>query len=144
MLLVAFGTVGLIGVLTGDIESRVGMAHLLRIIFVSSFASLALLGLTPGNVPAVVVSAGLQGACVMTISAVFAFWSLRLFPNLPSISFTTVLLVYAGGNVAGPALAGLLAARTGPEATFLGAAGLSLLTALLLPRHVRRGKSRAT
>lgn len=144
MLFVAFGTVGLIGVLTGDIESRVGMAHLIRIIFVSSFASLALLGLTPGNVPAVVVSAGLQGACVMTISAVFAFWSLRLFPNLPSISFTTVLLVYAGGNVAGPALAGLLAARTGLEATFLGAAGLSLLTALLLPRHVRRGKLRAT
>lgn len=143
VLFVAFGTAGIVGMLTGDVESRLGMAHLLRIIFVSSFASLALLGLWPGSVPAVLVSAGLQGACVMTISAVFAFWSLRLFPNLPSISFTTVLVVYALGNVAGPALAGLLAARTGLEATFLAAAALSLLTALLLPRHVRRENRRA-
>ncbi len=80
----------------------------------------------------------------MTISAVFAFWSLRLFPNQPSIGFTTVLLVLAGGNVVGPALAGVLAARTGLEATFLAAAGLSLLTALMLPRFVRRKIPRNT
>ena len=138
VLFVAFGAAGIVGVLTGDVESRIGMAHLLRVIFVASCASLALMALAPESVPAVIVSAGLQGACVMTTSAVFAFWSLRLFPNLPSISFTTVLVVYAGGNVAGPALGGLLAGAAGFEALFLAAGALSLVTALLLPRNVRR------
>jgi len=75
----------------------------------------------------------------MTISAVFSFWRLRVFPHLPSISFTAVLLVFAAGNVAGPALAGLFASGFELGTTFVASSGLSLLTALALPRRLTGG-----
>ncbi|MDX1540725.1 MAG: hypothetical protein R3349_04920, partial [Geminicoccaceae bacterium] len=133
VLFVAFGVAGAIGLMTGDLEQRLGLGALLRTIFVCSATSLALLSVAPGSWSAVLISAGLQGICVMTISAVFSFWSLRLFPHLPSISFTAVLLVFAAGNIAGPALAGLVAGRFDLGAAFAAAAALSLLTALALP-----------
>jgi predicted MFS family arabinose efflux permease len=136
ILFTAFGAAGAVGLFTGDVEKRFGLVHLLRIIFVCSFASLALLGAAPGSWLALLASAAFQGGCLMTISAVFSFWSLRLFPHLPSLSFTAVLLVFATGNVAGPALAGLAAGQLGLGTTFLAAGGLSLLTALTLPRRV--------
>lgn len=134
---IAFGTAGAVGLFTGDARNRLGVARLLRIIFVCSFVSLALVGMAPGNFPAMITSAALQGGCLMTISAVFAFRSLRLFPNMPSVSFTAVLLVFAVGNVTGPALAGLAASQFGLEATFVASGSLSLITAFLLPNHVR-------
>ena len=138
ILFVAFGIGGAVGLLTGDVERRIGIAHLLRIVFLSSFLSLILLATLPGSWPAALASAALQGGCVMTISAVFSFWSLRMFPNLPAISFTAVLVVYAAGNVAGPALTGVMAGHVGLGTTLVAAAALSLVTALTLPRHVRR------
>lgn len=138
ILFMVFGAGGVIGLLTGDIEKRLGIATLLRAIFLASCISLALIGLAPDHWLAALVSAALQGGCLMTISAVFSFWSLRMFPNLPSVSFTAVLVVFAGGNVAGPALAGVAAGQVGLGATFLAAGGVSLVTALLLPRRVRR------
>jgi hypothetical protein len=63
----------------------------------------------------------------MTISAILAFWSLRVFPFIPAVSFTAVLLIVATGNFAGPTLASLAAVRIGMGPTFLAAGALSLL-----------------
>ena len=82
-------------------------------------ASLALIALVPGSWPGVVVSAGLHGAAVMTISAVLSFWSLRLFPGRGSLGFTAALVAAATGSVLGPALAGPLVEAVGPAAAFL-------------------------
>ncbi|WP_051694120.1 MFS transporter [Desulfohalovibrio reitneri] len=137
ILFLAFGAVGVPGMFTGEFESRIGLRRLLRIIFICSFASLALLGVAPGSWATVLVSAALQGGFVMTVSAVLAFWSLRVFPFIPAVSFTAVLLLVAAGNAAGPALASLAATRIGMGMMFLACGGLSLLTALALPRGVR-------
>jgi len=83
----------------------------------------------------VVLSAGLQGVHVMMTSAVLAFWSERLFPALPSLSFTAVLLVMAAGSVLGPGLAGLASGAAGPMAMFLGAAVLPAAAVLFLRGH---------
>lgn len=138
LLFLAYGLVGAVGLLTAELEARIGLAWLLRGTFLSSALSLVLIALLPRSLPAVVVSAGLQGACVMTLSAVFAFWSLRLFPRLASTSFIAVLVVYSLGNAAGPALAGLLAETQGLAVTFAGTGALSLLTAAALPRHPKQ------
>lgn len=144
VLFVAFGVAGAIGLMTGDLEQRLGLGALLRTIFVASAVSLALLSVAPGSWSAVLISAGLQGICVMTLSAVFSFWSLRLFPHLPSISFTAVLLVFAAGNIAGPPLAGLVAGRFDLGTAFAAAGALSLVTALALPRGLSTSVSRAS
>lgn len=137
-LFLALGTAGVFGLFTGEFEHRLGLRRLLRIIFSCSFASLTLLGLAPGSWGTVLVSAALQGGFIMTVSAVLAFWSLRVFPFIPAVSFTAVLLMLAAGNAAGPALASLAAARIGMAPTFLATGGLSLLTALALPRELQR------
>ncbi len=72
----------------------------------------------------------------MMISAVLSFWSERLFPHLPSVSFSVVLMAYAFGSVIGPAAAGLLGENFGMAEAFLAAAGVSLLTLPILRRDL--------
>lgn len=128
-LFIVYGLVGLVGLIAGRLEKRMGLVRLLRGIFLCSALSLALVALTPNALFGILVSAGLQGGCVMTISAVFAFWSLRIFPHLPATGFTGAILALAAGSIVGPGVAGQTLDLFGAEATFLGAGLLSLLTA---------------
>ncbi len=127
---IAYGLIGLVGLIAGRLEERMGLVRLLRGIFLCSALSLALVARMPNSWPGVLMSAGLQGGCVMTISAIFAFWSLRIFPHLPATGFTGAILALAAGSIVGPGVAGLTLDHFGAEATFLGAGLLSLLTAV--------------
>jgi predicted MFS family arabinose efflux permease len=122
VIFLTYGGCGLLGLATGRIEARLGLPLLLAAIFVAFAASLALVAVTPGSWPGVVVSAGLHGAAVMTISAVLSFWSLRLFPGRGSLGFTAALIAAAIGSVLGPASAGALVDAVGAEAAFLALA----------------------
>ncbi len=133
----AYGGGGLVGLAAGRIEARLGLAALLSAIFAAFAASLALVALAPGSWPGVVVSAGLHGAAVMTISAVLAFWSLRLFPGRGSLGFTAALVAAATGSVLGPVLAGPLVVAIGPEAGFLTLALPPLALALGFATRLR-------
>jgi len=84
----------------------------------------------------VIASAGLQGAFVMMMSAILAFWSERLFPELPALSFTVALFAAAVGNVLGPAVAGFVADAFGAGPMFLAAAAVSLGTAAAIRTRV--------
>lgn len=130
LLFVGFGMAGLIGLFTGAIEDRIGLVALMRGLFLASAASCALMAAAPGAAWAALLSAALQGAVVMMISAAFSFWSARLFPDLPSVSFTAVLMAVAAGGVIGPSLAGWAAGAMGLEGVFFAAAALSLATPL--------------
>nr|WP_281004410.1 MFS transporter [Oceanicola granulosus] len=126
---ISYGLFGLTGLATGRVEARLGLPWLARGVMLAGAASLALAGALPGWV-GLVASAGLQGVHVMVTSAVIAFWSERLFPALPSLSFTAVLLATAAGSILGPAIAGLVSGSLGPGPMFLGAAILPLATVL--------------
>lgn len=119
VIFLAYGGCGLVGLATGRMEARLGLAALLAAIFAAFAASLALVALAPGSWSGVVVSAGLHGAAVMTISAVLSFWSLRLFPGRGTLGFTAALVAAATGSVVGPASAGPLVEAVGTEAAFL-------------------------
>ncbi|PJK27728.1 MFS transporter [Minwuia thermotolerans] len=142
VLYIAFGVAGALGLLTRQIEGRMGLPALLRAIFAASALSHILLALAPSSWAGVLVSAGLQGVCLMMLSAVLAFWSARLFPDLPSVSFTAAVFCVAAGNVLGPLVAGQLEEPIGFGAVFAGGAAVSLLTALIFPaRPVRRASA---
>jgi len=128
----SFGIGGIVGLATGEAERRTGIAPLMVGIFLASGMSMALLAALPGSWPAVAVSAALQGACLMAISALFSLATLRLFPSAPARGFCAVLTVFATGNVLATALAGIAAERAGLAATHGAAAALSVATALAL------------
>ncbi|MGF1551117.1 MAG: MFS transporter [Paracoccaceae bacterium] len=119
VIFLGYGACGVVGLATGWIEARIGLAALLSAIFAAFAASLALVALTPSSWAGLVASAGLHGAAVMTISAVLSFWSLRLFPGRGSLGFTAALVAAASGSVLGPALAGPLVSAAGAEIAFL-------------------------
>jgi predicted MFS family arabinose efflux permease len=135
---ICYGLVGLTGLLTGRIKEAIGLPLLLRLLMLAGALSVALVAVAPDSWAGLVLSAGLQGVYLMMISAVLAFWSERLFPSLPSLGFTAVLLAAAAGNVLGPLVAGMVSDALGARAMFLGAAVLPALTAVLLrDRHAR-------
>ncbi|MGJ3232471.1 MAG: MFS transporter [Oceanicaulis sp.] len=134
-LFAVFGIAGLAGLVTAPAARRLGLGLLLRLLFLACAGSFTLIAAAPEHLPAVLVSAALQGVFVMMISAAFAFWSERLFPALPAMSFTAALLGVAAGSVAGPPAAGYAADAAGFAAVFAVAAIAATLTAVLTPQR---------
>jgi predicted MFS family arabinose efflux permease len=132
MIFLSYGICGLAGLATGRLEARIGLVALLGAIFAAFASSLLLVALMPGGWGAVLISAGLHGAAVMTISAVLSFWSLRLFPGQGSLGFTAALIGVALGSVAGPALIGLLADAFSLQAALFITAAAPLLGMLAI------------
>ncbi len=138
LVFICYGLFGLAGLLTRPVKDAIGLPWLLRLLMLAGASSLALIALLPAGWAVLIASAGLQGLHVMMTSAVLAFWSERLFPSIPSLSFTVALLATAAGSVLGPALAGLASATFGAEAMFLGTAALPAVSAVVLrDRHAR-------
>jgi len=138
LVFICYGLLGLTGLLTGRLRNIFGLPLLLRLLMLSGALSLALVVIMPATWPGLILSAGLQGIHVMMTSAVLAFWSERLFPTLPSRSFTVALLATAVGSILGPAVAGVVSDAFGATVMFGGAALLPLITALTLQSaHVR-------
>ena len=142
MIFLGYGICGVLGLATGRIESRTGLAPLFFAIFAAAALSLVLIALMPGSWSAVLTAAGLHGAALMMVSSVFSFWSLRLFPGRATIGFTATLLSLAAGSVLGPTLAGLLGEAWGPEVMFLAAAAPPLATALWFGARLGRPRPR--
>jgi predicted MFS family arabinose efflux permease len=137
IIFICYGLFGLAGLLAARVESILGLPLLLRLLLLASAGAVALAAIAPGTWVGVVLSAGGQGVHVMMTSAVLAFWSERVFPSLPALSFTATLLAVAVGSVVGPAVAGVASDAVGARAVFLGTAALPALTAVLLrARHV--------
>lgn len=130
VIFLGYGLFGLLGLATGRVEAAIGLGWLLRAIFSAAALSMVLVALAPTLWPAVIASSGLHGAALMAVSAVFSFWSLRLFPGRGTRGFTAALVALAIGSVVGPAVSGVLADQIGSRAMFLTAAVPALLTAL--------------
>ena len=144
LVFICYGLFGLVGLLTGRVHGTIGLPVLLRLLMLAGALSVALVAIAPDTWAGLILSAGWQGVHVMMTSAVLAFWSERVFPSLPSLSFTVALLAAALGSVVGPAVAGAMSDAVGAEAMLLGTAALPALAALLLrDRHVWERPPRA-
>lgn len=132
LLFVVYGVSGLVGLGAARMKAVFGLAGLIRgVLLPASAMSLLLIALTPDRPGPVAAAAALQGGFVMTGSAVMAFWSERLFPDWPSLSFTAVLVAVASGSVAGPVAAGWALGHLPGAWVFSGAAALPALSALV-------------
>jgi predicted MFS family arabinose efflux permease len=142
VIFLGYGVCGALGLATGRIEARTGLAPLLALIFAAGGLSLVLIGLAPMSWSGVIAASGLHGAGIMMVSAVLSFWSVRLFPGRSTLGFTAALLAMAAGSVLGPAAAGWLAAAEGPRTMFLAAAAPPLAMALWFGASLARARPR--
>ena len=124
---------GFAGLLAGDLSARFGRRRVLRATLASLGVAAGLLGLAPGWLPAVGVSAVLFGAGTMLMSALLSVWSSAVFRERPSTGFSAVLLLFGAGSVVGPGAAGAFADGFGLDAAFLLTATLALATAFARP-----------
>ncbi len=141
VIFLAYGSFGLLGLATGRLERVLGLPALLSAIFAAFTASLVLIALAPGAWWALLLSAGLHGAAVMTVSAALAFWSLRLFPGRGTLGMTAGLVAVAASSVAAPALAGAFAEAANLEAAFLVTAAVPLAATLGFAQRARRQRT---
>lgn len=138
LIFICYGLAGLTGLLAGRARALIGLPALVRLLLLAGAASLALVALVPDRLAWLVLSAALQGVHVMMISATLSFWSERLFPDLPSLSFTAALVTAAVGSVLGPVTVGMVADAAGAELALAGAALVPVIVVVALRTHVIR------
>ena len=137
LLYVALGIFGFSGLATGDTVARFGLRLTLAATLVALGLAAGLLELAPGSLPAVAASAVLFGSGVMFMSALLSVWSSDVFRERPSTGFSSALLLFGIGSVAGPAVAGAAAERYGLGGIFVLVGALAISTALLRPASKR-------
>lgn len=136
LVFISYGTVGLVGLLTSQAETRMGHSALLRAIFAAAGVSMLLLAAAPTSWPAVIAASGMHGAALMAVSAVISLWSIQLFPGQSTQGFTATLIFLAMGSVTGPMLAGFASETIGGTAMFLMVAAPAFLVCALPHRFL--------
>ncbi|MEU0051939.1 MFS transporter [Streptomyces sp. NPDC006309] len=127
------GLAGITSVFAGAFFLHLGLRLGQAVLFTALAASIALLGLAPGALPAVVASAGLYGPAFMATSSLLALWSYRVFPEQPSTGFSATVLALGIGTLIGPATLGAVADRSGLRTAFLVTAAVTLVTLAFRP-----------
>lgn len=127
------GAAGTLGVGTGVVFARLGLRTSHVLLFGSLALALALLGVAPGALPAVLTSALLYGPAFMAGSALLAVWSYDVFPDRPTTGFSATVLFLGLGTIVAPASVGALADRHGLDAAFLVTAAVATATMLIAP-----------
>lgn len=129
------GLSGTAGVFTGRLIARAGLPRTHRALLASLATAVALIGIAPGTLAAVIASALLYGCTFMATSGLLAVWSYQVFPEHPATGFSATVFFLGLGSVIGPAAMGAIAAHHGLRATFLLTAALTLLTLLAHPNR---------
>lgn len=144
MLWAVVGLAGLAAAGTGAVLVRIGLRATVVAILAGLAASLAVIGLAPGDLPILVAATAVHGAFYMAGSAAMTVWAARLLPGRATFVHTSANAVNAVASIIGPVLAGALAADLGLGGTFVLAAvlpaglALALVTAPPLPRLMAR------
>ncbi len=127
------GLAGISSVFAGAFFVRLGLRLGQAVLFLALSAAIALLGLAPGALTAVVASAVLYGPAFMATSSLLALWSYRVFPEQPSTGFSATVLALGIGTLTGPATLGAVADHYSMRTAFLVTAAVTLVTLVFRP-----------
>lgn len=141
-----FGLLGMLsGPVFGSLSDHIGRARTLALVYTLQGVSHLLLAFNP--IPgSIYLSIGLFAICAWSVpSIVAAAIGDYLGPLKAAAGFATVTLFFSVGQISGPALAGIMAERSGSfsEAYLLAGlfAGVAALLSVLLPKTVKEMKS---
>ncbi|CAM5569040.1 MFS transporter OS=Streptomyces fumanus OX=67302 GN=GCM10018772_69700 PE=4 SV=1 [Streptomyces fumanus] len=127
------GLAGISSVFAGAFFVRLGLRLGQAVLFIALAAAIALLGLAPGALPAVLASAVLYGPTFMATSSLLALWSYRVFPEQPSTGFSATVLALGIRTLTGPATLEAVADHYSVRTAFLVTAAVALVTLAFRP-----------
>ncbi|HEU0104277.1 MAG TPA: MFS transporter [Mycobacteriales bacterium] len=132
------GAGGLAGLAAGHLVARAGLGRSTAGCVLLLAAGTAALPAEPTAVLVVALSALGFGAAYMTLGALLAMWSTRVYPDQPTGGFTLVLVAMAAGSSLAPLAFTPLVGAAGLPGGFLCLAALTPLGALLRPARPHR------
>ncbi len=132
---VLIGGFGLLGGLAGDLVRCHGLRRTFRTALIVIAFAIGGLTLAPTESIAGYTSGAIFGASFILLTGLFGIWSINVFPDRPAVGFGATFFLISAGQLIGPAVAGLLAAKTSMAVAFQVAAVTCCLTTLLGPRR---------
>jgi predicted MFS family arabinose efflux permease len=144
IVLAVVGLASIGGTASADAVRHLGARAAFILAAAAEAASLALLGLAPGTLAAVLSSAVLFGVAYNTVIAVEVIWSAQVFAARPSAGLAAVMVMGALGLLTGSPVLGAVADQTGLAAIFVAGAILLILTTALAPRGRLGGETQRT
>jgi predicted MFS family arabinose efflux permease len=141
VLLGVVGVASLVGSAAGDLLERVGGRSALVVSAAGLAVSMCALAAWHDSWVGIVLSAAAFGSTYNLLLAVQVIWSARVFAQRPATGLAAVLFMLGIGQIAGPALAGVLADRVGLGAAFFAGGAVIAVSALLPPREELRASA---
>lgn len=129
------GAAGLLGGAAGDLVRRIGLRRTFRSGVTAVTLAIAVPAIWPEATGLAYVSGLVFGAGFILVTGLFGIWSVHVFHDRPSAGFGATFFLISGGQLVGPALAGLVASHAGLAHAFLGAAAGCAVAVLLGPRR---------
>lgn len=132
---ILLGVCGLVGAVTGDAVSRLGLRAAWTLSMLVLAAVTIAFALVPGLLPAAWTAAAVFGAVYIVLTGLLLLWGTELRPDDPAAGVGLGFLVLALGQALGAPLVGVLITAAGAVPAFAVAAAAAALGALVLPRR---------
>jgi predicted MFS family arabinose efflux permease len=138
-IIVGISSIG--GSFADGVLRRTGTVGGFRICGALIAASLLLVAVAAHETPLVITSGLMFGVAFNLIVAIQVIWSGQVFASRPSAGLAATMLMFGGGQILGPTLAGAIADGAGTTVAFALAASIMGFTLVLAPpERVRRGQ----
>ena len=130
---ILLGVCGLVGAVTGDAVSRLGLRPAWTLSMLVLAAVTLAFALVPESLPAAWTAAAVFGAVYIVLTGLLLLWGTELRPDDPAAGVGLGFLVLALGQALGAPLVGGLITAAGAVSAFAVAAAAAALGALVLP-----------
>lgn len=128
------GAAGTVAIFSGPMFARLSLATVQRLLFIALAVAIALLGVAPGMLVAVWMSALLYGPAFMAVSGLLAVWSYRVYPERPTTGFSATVFFLGIGTIIAPAIAGAIVDQYDLRTAFLLTAAVAIATVFARPK----------
>jgi predicted MFS family arabinose efflux permease len=134
---IVIGAAGIAGALAGDAVQRIGLRNAWVIATLTMASASLLLAAAPSAFAAVMVAAALFGGAYIALTGLLLLWSIRVYPDSPSVGVGLSFFTIAAGQAVGAPAVGALIDGWGARTAFVLFALIGLSAVALRPAPAR-------
>jgi predicted MFS family arabinose efflux permease len=134
---IVIGAAGIAGALAGDAVQRIGLRGAWVTATVTMASATLLLAAAPSAFAAVMAAAALFGGAYIALTGLLLLWSIRVYPDSPSVGVGLSFFTIAAGQAVGAPAVGALIDAVGAKTAFVVFALIGLSAVALRPAPTR-------